>query len=129
MYRFGAFEIDLGLYALRKKGTAVDIQPKVLDLLVFLISHAERVVSKDEILEAVWSDVTATDDVLNRAVHAARQSVGDDGIRQRIIQTVRGRGFRFVAPIERIDPSPVESAPIRNGGSIPFVGRTQAISA
>jgi DNA-binding winged helix-turn-helix (wHTH) protein/tetratricopeptide (TPR) repeat protein len=131
-YRFGAFEVDLGLYALRKKGSAVDIQPKVLDLLVFLITHTERVVSKDEILEAVWSGTAATDDVLNRAIHAARHAVGDDGEKQRVIQTVRGRGFRFVATIERLEPETVEPAPgtppAAHHGAFPFVGRTEALS-
>ena len=132
MYKFGAFEVDLGLYALRNKGSAVDIQPKVLDLLVFLITHAERVVSKDEILEAVWSDVAATDDVLNRAIHAARQAVGDDGEKQRVIQTVRGRGFHFVAALDRIEPETAEPRPAGlpevNRGGLPFVGRSQALS-
>ena len=128
MYRFGAFEIDLGLYALRKKRSAVDIQPKVLDLLIFLITHADRVVSKDEILEAVWSGVAATDDVLNRAVHAARHAVGDDGVKQRVIQTVRGRGFRFVAPIETIEPETSKPAPAESAGGLPFVGRSLALS-
>ena len=55
--RFATYEIDIGLYTLRKKNAAVDIQPKVLDLLIFLVTHAERVVSKDEILGAVWAGV------------------------------------------------------------------------
>ena len=98
VYRFGAFELDPGLYALRRDGLDLDIQPKVLDLLLYLIARRDRVIPREEILEALWSGVAATDDVLSRAIHSARQAVGDDGEQQRVIQTVRRRGFRFVGP-------------------------------
>ena len=102
VYRFGAFELDPGLYILRRDGSDLDIQPKVLDLLLYLVARRDRVVPKEEILEALWRGVSATDDVLSRAIHAARQAVGDDGEQQSVIQTLRRRGFRFVAAIESV---------------------------
>ena len=132
MYRFGAFELDPGLYALRRDGSDLDIQPKVLDLLLYLIARRDRVIPKEEILEALWSGVAATDDVLSRAIHAARQAVGDDGEQQSVIQTVRRRGFRFVATVDSSDsqqPAPTrateEARPTRQGPA--FVGREREL--
>ncbi len=132
VYRFDSFELDPGLYVLRRDGSDLDIQPKVLDLLLYLVARRDRVVPKDEILGALWRGISATDDVLSRAIHAARQAVGDDGEQQRVIQTVRRRGFRFVAEVESSDsqlpapartPSKTRSA--RQGPA--FVGRKREL--
>jgi predicted ATPase len=132
VYRFGAFELDPGLYALRRDGLDLDIQPKVLDLLLYLIARRDRVIPREEILEALWSGVAATDDVLSRAIHSARQAVGDDGEQQRVIQTVRRRGFRFVAPVDLSDSeqgaptrAPEKTRPTRQG--LAFVGREREL--
>jgi DNA-binding winged helix-turn-helix (wHTH) protein len=132
VYRFGAFEVDPGLYVLRCNGSDLDIQPKVLDLLLYLVARRDRVVPKEEILEALWPGIAATDDVLSRAIHAARQAVGDDGEQQSIIQTVRRRGFRFVATVDSShspQPAPTrateEARPTREGPA--FVGREREL--
>jgi len=111
VYRFESFELDPGLYVLRRDGVNLDVQPKVLDLLLYLVARRDRVVTKEEILDALWPGVAATDDVLSRAIHAARQAVGDDGDQQSIIQTVRRRGFRFVAAVDTSEVS--QAAPAR----------------
>ena len=128
VYRFGAFELDPGLYTLRRDGSDLDIQPKVLDLLLYLVVRRGRVVPKEEILKALWPGVAATDDVLSRAIHAARQAVGDDGGQQSIIQTMRRRGFRFIATVDPSDSrqpaltrATTEARPTRQGPA--FVGR------
>jgi DNA-binding winged helix-turn-helix (wHTH) protein/tetratricopeptide (TPR) repeat protein len=126
--RFAEFELDESLYTLRRDGEAVEVQPKALDLLLYLIQNRHRVVSKDELLDRVWSGVTVNEESLSRAVHAARTALGDDGERQRIIQTVRRRGFRFVAELEAsVDSaeSPTfgtSGAPAQSDG-VPFIGR------
>ena len=132
VYRFGVFELDPGLYVVRRDGSNLDVQPKVLDLLLYLVARRDRVVPKEEILEALWAGVAATDDVLSRAIHAARQAVGDDGGQQSVIQTVRRRGFRFVAAVEASDspqPAPTrataQARPIRQGSA--FVGREREL--
>jgi DNA-binding winged helix-turn-helix (wHTH) protein/tetratricopeptide (TPR) repeat protein len=132
VYRFGVFEVDPGLYVLRRDGSDLDIQPKVLDLLLYLVARRDRVVPKEEILEALWPGIAATDDVLSRAIHAARQAVGDDGEQQSIIQTVRRRGFRFVATVDSShspQPAPTrataEAQPTREGPA--FVGREREL--
>jgi len=132
VYRFESFELDPGLYVLRRDGVSLDVQPKVLDLLLYLVARRDRVVTKEEILDALWPGVTATDDVLSRAIHAARQAVGDDGDQQSIIQTVRRRGFRFVAPVAASDalqaapPHPI-AAPRPSRQEPAFVGRQREL--
>ena len=82
----------------------------------------------DELLDRVWSGVTVNEESLSRAVHAARTALGDDGERQRIIQTVRRRGFRFVAELEASVDS-AESPTFRTAAvppqsdGVPFIGR------
>jgi DNA-binding winged helix-turn-helix (wHTH) protein/tetratricopeptide (TPR) repeat protein len=114
--RFGEYELDLARFELKRRGMRVRVQPKVLDLLVYLIRHRERVVPKDELLAAVWQGVMVSETALNQAVKEARRAVRDDGQRQAVIQTVRGRGYRFVAVVEE----PEEPAGVATG---PFVGR------
>lgn len=99
--RFDACELDAAHRRLTRDGRPVEVQPKVFDLLVYLIEHRDRVVSCDELLLAIWGGVVVTPSSLSQAVHRARLAVGDDGERQRVIGTVHARGFRFVAPLGR----------------------------
>lgn len=78
----------------------MEIQPKVLDLVFYLVRNAERVVTKTELLDNVWPGVIVTEASLSQAVSAARRALGDDGSAQSFIRTVRGRGFRFTADVQ-----------------------------
>jgi DNA-binding winged helix-turn-helix (wHTH) protein/tetratricopeptide (TPR) repeat protein len=98
--RFGDHELDLSRFELRRSGRRVRVQPKVLDLLVYLIRNRERVVPKEELLDALWRDVAVAETALTHAVKEARRAVRDTGGRQSVIQTVRGRGYRFVASVQ-----------------------------
>lgn len=95
IYRFGPFELDPGRFELRKLGTAVRVEPQVLSLLILLASNADRLVSKDEIIEKVWGGRFIADSTLASRIKAARKAIGDDGEQQRFIRTVHGKGFRF----------------------------------
>ena len=99
IFAFGAFELDLGLCELRRAGRRVSIEPKAFALLAHLISQRHRVVTKHDLLGALWPDEAVTPASLTYCVKAARQAVGDTGARQTVIATVRGHGFRFVAPV------------------------------
>ncbi len=98
--RFLQCEIDVGERILTRAGRRVSLQPKALDVLVYLSRHSGRVIPTEELLDQVWQDVRVTPGSVSRAVHAARRAIGDDGGRQATIQTLRGRGFRFVAQVE-----------------------------
>jgi len=99
-YRFGDCELDAELRTLRRRGTAVRLQPKVFELLHLLILHRARVLSKWLLLRELWPDSHVTTASLTRLVKEARRGCGDDGRGQRVIQTVHGFGYRFVAPLE-----------------------------
>ncbi|HMR08927.1 MAG TPA: transcriptional regulator, partial [Polyangiaceae bacterium] len=94
---FDEFELVEKTFELRHRGQVVAVQPKVLDLLIYLARHRERVVTKEELLEQVWADAAVSEASLSQAVSAARRALGDSSAEPRMIATVRGRGFRFVA--------------------------------
>jgi TolB-like protein len=81
-------------------GEALAVEPKVYDLLLYLLERSERAVSKEELQDAIWPNVIVTESALTRCVMKARQAVGDDSRRMRVIGTVKKGGYRFVAPVE-----------------------------
>ncbi|MBS2017502.1 MAG: winged helix-turn-helix domain-containing protein [Deltaproteobacteria bacterium] len=107
-FAFGPFEVDAELFELRREGVPVAVQRKAFDLLVYLIERKDVVCTKKQILEAVWPDVVVTDTALTQVMMTLRRTLGDDDGAPRYIQTVRGRGYRFVAPI-RGDATSLES--------------------
>ena len=124
---FGDCELDEARFELRRRGAVVKIEPKTFDLLAYLIRCADRVVSKDELLDAVWPDQVVSESVLPKCVAAARRAVGDARTPARVIQTVHGRGYRFIAAVERRDPVPSPRL-ARRPPSAPFVGHVQAMA-
>ena len=102
-YAFCGCVLDPSCYELSRKGKPVRIEPKVFDVLLALIEGRERVLSKQELLDGLWPGEAVSDSVLPRCIAAARRAVGDTRSKQKIIQTVHGRGYRFVASL---DPSP-----------------------
>ncbi|HEV2782784.1 MAG TPA: alpha/beta fold hydrolase [Actinophytocola sp.] len=99
MYRFEDCHVDPRQFELRRGGDVVHVEPQVFTLLTHLIEHRDRVVTKAELLDAVWGDRFVSDSALTSRVKALRRAVGDDGARQRIIATVHGVGYRFVAEV------------------------------
>src|SRR5262249_41701018 len=102
-FRFAEFEIDLEQQELRRSGQVIAIEPQVFDLLVYLVGNRHRIVSKDELIEAVWQGRIISDAALSSRVSAARRAIGDNGEDQRLIRTLHKRGFRFVGAIEDDD--------------------------
>ena len=96
---FGDYELEPEARTLERQGRRIPVEPKVFDLLVYLIEHRERVVSPNELLDALWPGVSVTPAALTRAVQKARQAMGDDGDRQEVLRTEHGHGFRFVADV------------------------------
>lgn len=99
LYRFEDCELDEGLRELRRRGRQVTLQPKVIDLLLFLLRHRGRVVPKEVLFRELWPDAIVTRASLTRLVKEARRALGDDGCAQRIVRTVRGRGYRFASQV------------------------------
>lgn len=99
VWTFGAFRLDPGRFELTRDGRQVRLEPQVMTLLVHLVRNNRRLVSKDDIITAVWNGGIVSDASIASRVRSAREAVGDDGDRQDIIRTVHGRGYRFVAEV------------------------------
>ena len=98
-YRFGPFMLDTGAYRLVKDGAVVQVSPKIVDLLLYLVARPSVLVSKEELFRALWPDVAVTDNALTQAVSELRQALGDDPSSPKYVQTVARRGYRFIAPV------------------------------
>lgn len=110
VYRFRDCEIDGDARELRVRGTPVDVEPRAFDLLLYLLQRRDRVVSKDELLSAIWPRQIVTEAALARCVMKARRAIGDDSVAQDIIRTLHGHGYRFVAEARDGRPAPARGA-------------------
>ena len=118
VYEFGDVRVDLARMTVTRAGTPISLEPKAFDVLVHLIEHRDRVVLKEELLDALWAGTFVTPNVLTRAVAQIRKAIGDETRDGPFIETIAKRGYRFVAPVtviaqaEEPDSSvPVASAP------------------
>ncbi len=96
-WTFGNFKLDPERFELTCAGKPVGLEPQVLSLLIHLMQNRHRMVTKDEIVTAVWQGQAVSDASISSRIRSARLAVGDDGARQAVIRTIHGRGFRFVA--------------------------------
>ena len=99
-YSFGDTVLDTTRYQLRRGDEFVHVEPQVFDVLAHLVEHRDRVVTKSELLETVWGHGFVSESALTTRIKQLRQAVGDTGRDQRVVQTVHGRGYRFIAPVE-----------------------------
>ncbi|HEU5256948.1 MAG TPA: winged helix-turn-helix domain-containing protein [Vicinamibacterales bacterium] len=128
-YRFGDVDVDLSRMSVKRGGLAVDLEPKVFDVLRFLIERRDRLVTKDELLENVWPGTFVAPNALTRAVAQLRKALGDDADRPRYIETIAKRGYRFIAPVvidgggvPEVVPAPVPATPSRRLSSVAIIG-------
>ena len=96
-YRFGNFTLDLNSGFLRRGDEQVSLRPKAFDALVFLVERHGRLVTKAELIEALWPDTAVTDNSLAHCLLEIRRALGDDS--QQVIRTVARRGYVFAAPV------------------------------
>lgn len=99
VYRFDDHELDMARYELRLAGESVQIEPRAFDVLHHLVANHDRMLTRQELLEDVWGDRFVTEAALSTALRTARMAIGDSGREQRLIRTVHGRGYQFVAPV------------------------------
>lgn len=93
--------LDLRRQELRRDGAVVHTRAKVFSALRYLLVNRDRMVSRDEIMAQVWPDVTISDATLSSCIRSVRQAIGDDGRTSKLIETVRGQGFRFVGLVRQ----------------------------
>ncbi len=145
IYVFEDYELDLRLYELRYAGKRVKLEPQVFDILAYLIQHRDRVITKQELLDHLWPDQFISEATLTHRLMQARKAVGDNARLQSVIQTVHGRGYRFIAAVEECSHetpdrtgspvlSPSENSPHIFSGThrisriIQLVGREQELA-
>ena len=95
-YLFEDFVLDVEKHELRRSGELIAVEPQVFALLTHLIGQRERVVSKEELIEAIWEGRFVSDSVVSSRIKSARKALGDDGRAQQFIKTHHGTGFRFI---------------------------------
>jgi len=103
IYAFDNYELDTRLHELRCASETVALEPLAFKVLTYLVQHRNHAVSKDELIEHLWSGQFMSDAVLVQSVVKARRAIGDNGQAQRCIKTVMGHGYRFIAPVEEYD--------------------------
>src|SRR5207247_135994 len=122
IYAFKEYLLDADRRELRCGAALIAAEPQTFDLLLYLIQNRERVVSKDDLLAAVWSGRIVSESTLSSQITAVRHAIGDDGERQSLVRTLARKGFRFVGEVqeqcarERLPVGEVASAPQRTDG-------------
>jgi DNA-binding winged helix-turn-helix (wHTH) protein/predicted ATPase len=110
-FRFEGYLLDADRRELTLHGALVPVEPQVFDLLLHLIENRHRVVSKDDLLEAVWEGRIVSESTLTSRINAARRAIGDSGAKQEMLRTVARKGFRFVAAVTEGSEPPTPAPP------------------
>jgi TolB-like protein len=117
-YLFKEFAFDTDRRELHRGADVVSVAPQVFDLLDYLIRNRERVVSKDDLISAIWNGRSVSDAALTTRLNVARSVIGDSGEEQRLIKTLPRKGFRFVGPVREVQ-EPGCTAIIDNRAELP----------
>ena len=121
MFRFGAFELDTDTCELRKSGRAVRVQPQPFQILGILVAHAGELVTREELIKAVWQGETFVefDLGLNYCIRHLRSLLDDNPSSPRFIETVPRQGYRFIAPVTAVSPSTAPAVVVAEAGAYP----------
>src|SRR6185436_13502460 len=107
-YTFGEFEVDAAAYEVRQGGTRIRLSRQPMELLLLLLERRQELVSREDMAKRLWGPDVFTD--LDAGIHTAvlkiRQVLGDSRESPRFVETVPGKGYRFVAPVEVVEKSP-----------------------
>jgi len=119
-FRFNNHTLDTELRELRRGREQVAVEPQVFDVLVHLIEHRDRVVTKDDLIASVWGGRIVSDSTLTSRINAARKAIGDSGDEQKLIRTVARKGLRFVGTVHiAADAADPAHAVVREEGREP----------
>src|SRR6266404_1533591 len=116
LYRFGQFALDSRKRTVSRADSPVSLTPKAFDVLLFLVQNANRLVSKEELLQAVWGDTFVEEGNLTQYISHLRKALGDNSEDTRLIVTIARKGYQFAGDVVLSD----ESGP---AGQVPFTDR------
>lgn len=105
IFQFNDISVDTDKFLLKINNEVIAVEPKVFDLIVYLISHRDRLVSRSEIFDTIWLGREVSDATLSNHIKNARNALGDDGQLQQVIKTIHGRGYQFIADIKETNNS------------------------
>jgi DNA-binding winged helix-turn-helix (wHTH) protein len=101
---FGEYTLDPDRRELTRAIEPVALGPQVFDLLLYLVRHRGRVVSKEELLDAVWGGRIVSESTVTSHINAMRKAIGDSGSKQRFVRTVARKWFHFAADVQELEP-------------------------
>ena len=110
MLAFGDHQLDIARRELRRGSDLITLEPKAFDLLAFLVQNRDRVVSKDDLLQAVWGGRIVSESALTTRINVVRRALGDDGASQRLVRTFTRKGIRFIGEVTEVS-NPTASFP------------------
>jgi TolB-like protein/cytochrome c-type biogenesis protein CcmH/NrfG len=116
-FRFEDFVLDPGRRELRRADALIAVEPQVFDLIDYLVRNRERVVTRDDLLDAVWNGRVVSESTLASRINAARRALNDTGEEQRLIRTVARKGVRFVGTVEEADRKEASAGPDASGAA------------
>src|SRR6202041_3020784 len=106
LYRFGEFVLDPGMRSLSRADSPVSVTPKAFDVLLFLAQNPNRLVTKQELLEAVWGDTFVEEGNLTQYISHLRKALGDNSEDSRLIVTIARKGYQFTARVTVVAGEP-----------------------
>ena len=110
MIRFGSFQIDSRTWLLVNNNTPVDLSPRLVEILAFIVARGGEIVTKDELLEKFWPDTHVTENTLTRAIADIRKAIDDDPAAPKYLETASRRGYKFAGPRDAV----IESDPFED---------------
>ena len=99
LFHFSDYILDTSRRELRCGDQSIEVEPQVLDLLIYLMQNHDRVVSKDDLIASVWGGRIVSDTTLTSRIYAARRAIGDSGRNQKLIRTIARKGLRFIGDV------------------------------
>jgi len=112
MWQFETFRLDVVNQSLYRRGERIPLMPKPFAVLQYLVEHAGRLVTQDELLDAIWLETHVQPEVLRRYILEIRRVLGDHPESPRFIETVTKRGYRFIAEVALLPPQPPDAAAV-----------------
>src|SRR6185436_17011119 len=110
-FKVGEWLIRPQLNEISTPDQSIRIEPKVMDVLLCLASQAGEVVSKETLIQTIWSDRFVTDEVITTTIWELRRALGDEARNPRFIQTIPRKGYRLIAPVVLEEALPAEAEP------------------